>query len=83
MEFPKTHALEDLVLLAAQSETEFLVLKDEVTALTPYAVETRYPEFVEPSLDDAREALQIARKVRDFVLQRLPKEVKGEGKCGS
>ena len=45
IEFPKTHALEQLVLLAAQKEPELLKLKDEVAFLTPYAVETRYPEF--------------------------------------
>lgn len=79
IEFPKTHALEDLVLLAGQKDPTFLALKDEVVLLTPYAVETRYPEFGEPSLEDAREAVQVAERVRDFVLQRLPKEVGGRG----
>lgn len=76
-EFPRTHVLEDLVLLAAQKEPEFLNLKDEVTLLTPYAVETRYPEFEEPLLEDAQEAVRIAKMVQHFILQRLPKEVKG------
>lgn len=75
IEFPKTHDLEDLVLLAGQKDPEFLALKDEVAMLTPYAVETRYPEFEEPSLEDAKEAVQLAEKVRDFVLRRLPEEV--------
>lgn len=75
IDFPKTHVLEQLVLLAGQKDPEFLMLKDEVSLLTPYAVETRYPEFEEPSLEDAKEAVQVAEKVRDFVLQKLPKEI--------
>jgi len=76
-DFPRTHALEDLLLLAAQKEPEFLSFKDEVTLLTPYAVETRYPEFQEPLLEDAQEAVRIARAVQYFILQRLPEELKG------
>jgi len=76
-DFPRTHVLEDLVLLAAQKEPEFLSLKDEVTLLTPYAVEARYPEFEEPLLEDAQEAVRIAKTVQRFILQRLPEEVKG------
>jgi len=40
IDFPKTHVLEQLVLLAGQKDPEFLMLKDEVSLLTPYAVET-------------------------------------------
>ena len=75
-DFPRTHALEDLVLLAAQKEPEFLSLKDEVALLTPYAIETRYPEFEEPLLEDAQEAVRITKAVQRFILQRLPEEVK-------
>lgn len=77
VEFPRTHVLEDLVLLAAQKEPQFLSLKDEVTQLTPYAVETRYPEFEEPLFEDAQEAVRIAEIVQRFVLQMMPEEVKG------
>lgn len=76
IEFPKTHALEDLVLLAGQKDPGFLTLKDEVALLTPYAVEARYPEFEIPLLEDAKEAIQVAKKVKDFVLEKLPKELK-------
>jgi len=78
LDFPRTHALEDLVLLAAQKDADFLVLKDEVTMVTPYSVEARYPEFEEPLLEDARKIIDIARKVRDFVLEKLPEALKGE-----
>ncbi|MCK4394455.1 HEPN domain-containing protein [Candidatus Bipolaricaulota bacterium] len=46
--------------------------------LTPYSVEARYPEFEEPLLEDARKIIDIARKVRDFVLEKLPEALKGE-----
>lgn len=72
LDFPRTHALEDLVLLAAQKDADFLGLKDEVTMLTPYSVEARYPEFEEPLLEDAREMVRIARGIREFVLLKLP-----------
>ena len=74
IEFPKTHTLEDLVLLAGQRDPTFLALKDSVAILTPYAVETRYPEFEEPRVEDAKEAVEIAEEVRGFVLEKLPGE---------
>ena len=73
IEFPKTHVLEQLILLAGRKDPDFLDLKDKVSLLTPYAVETRYPEFEEPLLDDAKEAVRVAEKVREFVLRKLPK----------
>ena len=77
IEFPRTHALEDLVLLAAEKDRGFLSLKDEATTLTPYAVETRYPEFEVPLLEDARETVRIAGSIRDVVLTKLPKMCTG------
>jgi len=74
VEFPRTHVLEDLVLLAGQRDTTFLTLKDVVVLLTPYAVEARYPEFEEPRLEDAKKAVEIAEEVKDFVLEKLPRE---------
>ena len=82
IEFPKTHILEQLVLLAARKEPELLKLKDEVAFLTPYAVETRYPELEEPLLEDAKEAVRIAKKVRDTILKNIPKKVHPEQGAG-
>lgn len=74
LDIPKTHVLEQLVLLIARKDPGFLDLKDEVVLLTPYAVETRYPEFEAPLLQDAREAVRIAEKVGNTVLKKLPQE---------
>ncbi len=73
--FPKTHAIEDLILLAAQKDSSFLKLKQLSTELTPYAVETRYPEFEAPLLKDAEKAIQSSEQIKDFVLHRLPDEL--------
>lgn len=62
IEFPRTHALEDLVLLAAQKEPDFLDLRDEVASLTPYAVEARYPEFGGQCLKMPQKLLGLRRK---------------------
>ena len=78
LNFPKTHALEDLALLAAQSDPDFLELKDNVATLTPHAVEARYPEFDEPTLTDAREAVTLAKRVKEVVIKRLPEQVMGK-----
>jgi HEPN domain-containing protein len=72
----KTHDLEDLVLLVGEKDKEILFMREEVAELTPYAIVTRYPEFSEPSLEDAKRALQIAEKVKSYVLEKLPDEVK-------
>ena len=74
--FPKTHSIEDLVLLASEYHTDWMRLKDDAAALTPYAVETRYPEFDEPSQEDAVEAIEVAERIQALVLNHLPKEAK-------
>jgi HEPN domain-containing protein len=72
VEFPKTH---DIGLLADLLKTVDGGLADrvrEASALTPYAVEARYPsDLPEPTLAEAREALSIATRVRDVVLRQL------------
>ncbi len=72
IEFPKTHSLEDLFLLAAQKDSAFKKLIEEVSVLTPYAVEIRYGEFEEPLFEDAKKALSIAELIEEFILAKLP-----------
>ena len=48
------------------------MLKEEADKLTDYAIEIRYPEdMVEPTIEDAKEAFEIAKKIRDFVLYKI------------
>ncbi|HDN83495.1 MAG TPA: HEPN domain-containing protein [Candidatus Altiarchaeales archaeon] len=72
----RTHDLEDLVLLAGTKDKKILGLKDTLAELTPFAVESRYPEFEEPSLEDTKRAIKIAQELKDYILKRLPEEVK-------
>jgi HEPN domain-containing protein len=75
IEFPRTHDIEDLVSLAMNEEPDFEEIKTESSVLSPYAVEVRYPEFEEPLLEDAREAVEIASDIRDFVICKLPEDL--------
>lgn len=73
IDFPKTHALEDLVLLckgvAPKIESE---LRD-VEILSSYGVEVRYPDEIYYDIpeEDAKEAINLANKVKSVVLKYL------------
>jgi HEPN domain-containing protein len=72
LECPFIHNLEKLIELCSHRDPEFLGLRPLGQTLTPYAVELRYDEEFWPSADTARQALEAARAVRDFVARRLP-----------
>jgi len=77
IEFEKTHDIEDLIALACRKDSSISILKDVGAELTPYAVETRYPEFEEPAVEDAKRAVKIVEELRGFILKKLLPEVKG------
>lgn len=72
VEFPFIHNLEKLVELCARVDSSFMTIKTSAQELTPYAVELRYDDEFWPSGETAREALDAATTIRDFVLERLP-----------
>ena len=46
--------------------------RDEADSLTDYAVEIRYPDvWLESTIEDAQEAIKIAKKVKLFVLSKI------------
>jgi HEPN domain-containing protein len=64
--FPKTH---DLLMLSSLIEEAGILVpveKKALNLLNDYSVRVRYPGD-SPSVEDAREALQIAQSVRRFV----------------
>lgn len=72
VEFEKTHAIEDLLLLASQIDDTFAEMIEEGKKLTPYAVEIRYPLLIEePSEEKAEQLLRIAIKIKELVLNKL------------
>lgn len=72
VEFPKTHAIGELLDLLARVEAPLAEDLAGSTALTPYGVEARYPGDVpEPGIDEATAALALAKTVRDAVIRAL------------
>ena len=69
--FGRTHALGALVSAAAQVDSGFESLQSAAEVLAPYASRFRYPgEPVEPTMDEAQEALELAERVLAFVRSR-------------
>jgi HEPN domain-containing protein len=68
----KTHELLALISACAEIESDFDALAEDATILTPYVSEYRYPGGpLEPSYDAARDAIQRARKIVDFVVAHI------------
>jgi HEPN domain-containing protein len=76
--FEKTHNLVLLLERCTLSESSFEQWKRTAQILTPYATEFRYPgEIVEPELEEAIQALEMAAELIEFVRSVLPNEVLG------
>ncbi|MCK4850342.1 MAG: HEPN domain-containing protein [Phycisphaerae bacterium] len=73
VEFPRTHALGELLDLVSQADKDLAASLSGVTGLNPYGVEVRYPgDIPEPNRQQAEEALELAQSVRKAVLSALP-----------
>ena len=80
IEFPKTHAIEQLLDLLEPTVPDIASGISDAAALTPYGVEVRYPgDQPEPDMEEARQAVNLAQKVRDAILPLLPTEPSDEG----
>jgi len=72
VEIPRTHDLALLIDLCSKIDSLFQKLFEwNADLLTQYAVEVRYDEPIFPTLDEAQEALDLARKIREFVRRKL------------
>jgi len=77
IEFPKTHDLDKLLDLVAVVENAFAASLRDVSGLTDYGVDIRYPgDRREISRSEARMAVELAKKVREAVLGSLPAPLK-------
>jgi hypothetical protein len=66
-----------LVEQCKELDIEFEQIMDFSSILTPYAIAFRYPgDVIEPDPQDADEALRLAVEVFDFVLNKMPDDVK-------
>jgi HEPN domain-containing protein/predicted nucleotidyltransferase len=80
--FRKTHKLQKLVDQCAEIAPEFASLREAAQKLTPYVVAGRYPpderegQFpawaIDPSKEQAEEALRLAREIVAFIRNRFP-----------
>jgi HEPN domain-containing protein len=71
--FGKTHDIALLIELCIEDNKEFNFLYDMMAnKLTRYAVEIRYPnDFYFPSLEEAKEAIEICEKVKQFIINKV------------
>jgi len=75
--FRKTHNLTEIGKQCADLEASLSTLLARASGLTEYAWKFRYPgEPEEPPLEEAEDALAMARDVYEAVLARLPQEVR-------
>ncbi|MBI5194177.1 MAG: HEPN domain-containing protein [Nitrospirae bacterium] len=73
IDFPKTHSIEDLVLLCKDISPSLESEIGDVEVLSIYAVEARYPSemYYEIPEEKAYEAIEFAKKVNSVVLKHL------------
>ncbi|MBL7075398.1 HEPN domain-containing protein [candidate division KSB1 bacterium] len=70
--FTKTHEIGELITKCEEKDGEISALKEEADKLTDYAIEVRYPDdWFEPSLEEAKDAFKIAKKIKEFILNRI------------
>lgn len=74
-EIRKTHDIAELIEVCKEIDSDFDYLYEiKADKLTMYAVEFRYPGSVLfPSLEETKEAVEIAEKVKMFILEKLYK----------
>ena len=68
----KTHDLTRINNICIGLDSEFEQLSDVAELLSGYAVEVRYPgDFIEYSIQEANEAIEMAKQVKAFVMKKL------------
>ena len=72
IEPPKIHNLVELCNLCIEQDNEFSIIKESCARLTPYGVETRYPNELDVDDKIAEQALMLAQKVYDFCVSKIP-----------
>jgi HEPN domain-containing protein len=71
--FTKTHDIEKLLDLVGAIDSTLADSLEEAAFLSDFGVEVRYPgETSEVSQEDAAQALNRAKKVRNAIVKRLP-----------
>lgn len=73
IEFPKTHSIEDLILLCKRVAPSIESEVGDVEILSSYGVEVRYPDeiYYDIPAEDAQEAVELSKRVKFVVLKYL------------
>jgi HEPN domain-containing protein len=72
IDFPKTHDIGALLELVATRNTPLSEDLTETDDLSDYGVEIRYPSyFPDVTIEDAKRAVELARKTREAILDAL------------
>lgn len=66
IEFQKTHSLSYLLDLIADKEDVPDKMYSKAEELQDYAINVRYPDFTETTVDDAKEAYKIALEFKHY-----------------
>jgi HEPN domain-containing protein len=70
--YPFTHSIAKLIREAMTYDRDFEYLSEiKADRLEDYYTGVRYPPLIVIGVKEAKEALEIAKKVRDFVLKKL------------
>jgi len=72
-EIRRTHIIAEIIRECIEIDSEFRKLfKIKAQTLTDFAVEFRYPgHALLPSIEETKEAIEIAEKVKEFVIEKL------------
>jgi HEPN domain-containing protein len=68
VEFPKTHNLIDLLDMCAQIQSDFENFVRKCQFLTNFAVLPRYPNELQITEEDAKNAIRFAEEIKEFVV---------------
>ena len=75
-DFPKTHNIYFLLELCIELDSKFKKLrKIGIEKLTRYAF-VRYPGTFSVDMEEAKKALEIAEKVKDFISKKIKQRIK-------
>lgn len=72
---PKTHLIGMLLDKCGIIDERLTNMSDQLEWLTAFAVEARYPDVEdEPTVDQARNALSIAQRAVEIIVENVPEE---------
>ncbi|TAL58007.1 MAG: HEPN domain-containing protein [Bacteroidetes bacterium] len=69
VDFEKTHNIRLLQNKCAAMDADFSQL--DFKNLNTFAVDARYPDFISPSVEEAKEYLIIAEKIKELVISKV------------